>query len=1363
MYIMNTQFVVKNVLKDKLLLKRIPDDSTIEQLCNGNSAVSNEIMGVLISELNLAEDDAMKLTGIPLHKLDTNKIHKGPFVSKRLFEIDQQYKAFDFDTHMVKSDIIKAKMCMYLDGVSAKNSDILEYLNGHNYIKNVVTECNNTSANVVHNSADMERMKEYINHTSKFFRTNTVMDQPTIDKTPDVLCEYEAELGKEFLNGIKGIFNKDCIRNYSSSWNWIRQRDVLGIDPITERVHIEKDTAFYEKMNITTYGLRGIDKSLVSTNIIDVLMNPDKDLKGKKILLIGAGSFSIGESICKMALRGGCHVFVGTSSDNYKRWADIYQSNCTSTSALTVIPCNFGSISDINHMTEFIIGSHGVIDCVFPFAAIKQYGNIQHIGSKHELAHRIMGINTERLIGSILTQYDKRGYVNVKKTTLVLPYSPNIGVIGGDGTYSTSKLEIVAIMNKANSEGWGNRFHIVAPEIGWTKSALMNNLNNVCTRFEDGGGMVFTTEEMGYLVLCLFWLTNHQPLIVDFSGNFGNVSNIRDILSAPTTKGDDSVPTELYRQPQCEYERVLPKVEKSQQSELELDYKKIPVIVGYGEVGTFGNSRIRWEIEKSQQLSLEACIELAWICGKIKYVDGTWIEISTNDSIRECDILEKYHDTLLKLTGIRFIDSDILSDKTDPLNMLRFVEYELPDELGPIPYFDDNEVDKYRRMYTNVQVRDNAIYLPKGSKIMIYNGIKNDVFVGAQIPSGWDPKTFGITDTIINQVDPCTLYTLVALSECFVNAGLTDPYELYDHISLTKVGNCIGTGMGGGSSLKKIFQDIRDNKNVKSDILQETLSNTIAAWVNMLLLGVCGPIITPVQACATSAVSLILGEQMIMNGECEVVYIGGVEDFAEFGYANFIRMGATNNTVNDLAHGRTDPREHSRPTTSTRNGFVEGQGSAVQIMTTAYNALRYGLPIYGIVGCSQICCDGIGKSIPSPGKGILNYLDNVITNDDIEHAKTSIHNTISQLKGSGMEMNIIHKVRDTLLEEKIPNKIQRCLTRYGLNINDMGAFSFHGTSTVGNDKNESLICNTILNKFNYTERPVPVISQKYLTGHAKGAAFGIMLNGVLQSFRSNYIPGNINADDIDNTFQEYINLFYPSQGYTRFTKMIMLHSFGFGQANTQVLMINPQIIFDTMASDEFVAYKNKLDSRERNVFRVRQNKLYGVSPYVEIKNTGFVPPVNDNKIKSDVISNGVANNMSNIYKSEPGIGVDTQIISDMMLSPLFIERNFTNAEQEYCNSDNKILMKQRYAGRWSAKEAVLKAILSNFNENVRLSNSPFKNLKDIEIVHSVSGQPIVVLHNDMLELSQYAGSELSVSISYSGNYAFAMARCDVVR
>ena len=153
--------------------------------------------------------------------------------------------------------------------------------------------------------------------------------------------------------------------------------------------------------------------------------------------------------------------------------------------------------------------------------------------------------------------------------------------------------------------------------------------------------------------------------------------------------------------------------------------------------------------------------------------------------------------------------------------------------------------------------------------------------VTGQIPSGWDPRRYGITDDIIASVDRITLYVLICTIEGLLSAGISDPYEIYQYVHTSQVGNCIGSGAGGIISLEKIHRARSMEKPAPQDVLQETFNNTIAAWVNMLIMSSNGPIRTPVGACATAIESLDNAYDLITSGKAKLCLVGGVDDLQE--------------------------------------------------------------------------------------------------------------------------------------------------------------------------------------------------------------------------------------------------------------------------------------------------------------------------------------------------------------------------------------------------------------------------------------------------------------------------------------------------
>jgi phosphopantetheine--protein transferase-like protein len=130
--------------------------------------------------------------------------------------------------------------------------------------------------------------------------------------------------------------------------------------------------------------------------------------------------------------------------------------------------------------------------------------------------------------------------------------------------------------------------------------------------------------------------------------------------------------------------------------------------------------------------------------------------------------------------------------------------------------------------------------------------------------------------------------------------------------------------------------------------------------------------------------------------------------------------------------------------------------------------------------------------------------------------------------------------------------------------------------------------------------------------------------------------------------------------------------------------------------------------------------------------------------------------------NDRGIGVDTQLISEIEVSistsTTFLSRNFTPEEVNYCRSTGDPAAS--FAGRWAAKEAVVKAISScDDNERSReLWEGGGAALRDIEILRGPSGAPRVVLHGHASTVASVLGvNSIKVTISHSGEYAIAQA------
>lgn len=97
---------------------------------------------------------------------------------------------------------------------------------------------------------------------------------------------------------------------------------------------------------------------------------------------------------------------------------------------------------------------------------------------------------------------------------------------------------------------------------------------------------------------------------------------------------------------------------------------------------------------------------------------------------------------------------------------------------------------------------------------------------------------------------------------------------------------------------------------------------------------------------------------------------------------------------------------------------------------------------------------------------------------------------------------------------------------------------------------------------------------------------------------------------------------------------------------------------------------------------------------------------------------------------------------------LFLKRVFTEQEIEYCRV--KKACNQHYAGRWAAKEAVMKTLGTGFTKGVGWT--------DIEVQSRRSGQPVIQLTGGAAEYARGLGiDQVLITISHCRKYATATA------
>ncbi|HEY1440465.1 MAG TPA: beta-ketoacyl synthase N-terminal-like domain-containing protein, partial [Mycobacterium sp.] len=410
--------------------------------------------------------------------------------------------------------------------------------------------------------------------------------------------------------------------------------------------------------------------------------------------------------------------------------------------------------------------------------------------------------------------------------------------------------------------------------------------------------------------------------------------------------------------------------------DLDVDPAELVVIVGGAELGPYGSSRTRYEMEVDNELSAAGVLELAWTAGLVRWEDDPqpgWYDTASGELVDEAELVERYHDTVVQRCGIRefiddgavdpdhaspllvsvFLDKDFSFVVSSEADARAFVQFD-PEHTVIRPVPDSSDWQVIRKAGTEIRV-------PRKSKL--------SRTVGGQIPTGFDPTVWGISPDMASSIDRLAVWNIVATVDAFLTAGFS-PAEVMRYVHPSLVANTQGTGMGGSTSMQAMYHGNLLGRNKPNDILQEVLPNVVAAHAVQSYVGSYGAMIHPVAACATAAVSVEEAVDKIRLGKAELVVAGGFDDLTHEGIIGFGDMAATADTGTMRQRGISDAR-FSRPNDRRRLGFVEAQGGGTILLARGDLALTMGLPVLAVVAHAQSFGDGVHTSIPAPGLGAL--------------------------------------------------------------------------------------------------------------------------------------------------------------------------------------------------------------------------------------------------------------------------------------------------------------------------------------------------------------------------------------------------------
>jgi 3-oxoacyl-[acyl-carrier-protein] synthase II len=316
-----------------------------------------------------------------------------------------------------------------------------------------------------------------------------------------------------------------------------------------------------------------------------------------------------------------------------------------------------------------------------------------------------------------------------------------------------------------------------------------------------------------------------------------------------------------------------------------------------------------------------------------------------------------------------------------------------------------------------------------------------------------------------------------------------------DDANRDRIGVIMGSGIGGVGTIYEQIKVLleRGPDRVSPFLVPMMLSDTAPAMV-AINLGLRGPNLAVVSACASGTNAVGEAAEIIRRGKADVILAGGSE-------SSILPIAmAGMGVMNALSSRNEDPTRASRPFDRNRDGFVMGEGSAILVLESLEYAQGRGARILAEVSGYGSTCDAYHISAPAEN-------------------------------GSGAAICM-----DLALEDA------------GLGLDQIDYINAHGTSTELNDKSETAAIKTVFGEQAYH---VPVSSTKSMTGHLLGAAGALEAVICVKTLLHGKIPPTINYETPDPECDlDYV----PNQARPATLHRVMSNSFGFGGHNATIIL-----------------------------------------------------------------------------------------------------------------------------------------------------------------------------------------------------------------
>ena len=339
------------------------------------------------------------------------------------------------------------------------------------------------------------------------------------------------------------------------------------------------------------------------------------------------------------------------------------------------------------------------------------------------------------------------------------------------------------------------------------------------------------------------------------------------------------------------------------------------------------------------------------------------------------------------------------------------------------------------------------------------------------------------------RADRVTQLAFVAANEALAQSGYDPASSSGEDFAVI-----IGTAIGGIATLIAEYDTLREKgpSRVSPFLMPMMLSDMTSGQLSIKL-GARGVNYCLVSACASGADSIGEAANIIRRGDAEVALAGGTEAaITPISMAGFSAAKA-------LTTSNNDPATASRPFDKTRDGFVMGEGAGLLVLESE------------------------------------------------EHAITRGARILAELAGYGATSDAFHITQPDENGEGAARAMRKALKQAGLLPDDIEYLNAHGTSTLMNDKLETLAIKKVFGDYAYT---LPISSTKSMTGHLLGAAGAVEAAVCIQAMQHSVIPPTANYSTPDPDCDlDYV----PNVARSAGIEAAMTNSLGFGGHNASLI------------------------------------------------------------------------------------------------------------------------------------------------------------------------------------------------------------------